>query len=71
MKTKEISSRIDSINVAPDEVRNYIGASQIGSECYRKIWYEYNKYPGTPITHKILRTFELSGLTPTTLFSPV
>ena len=24
-----------------DEVRDYIGASSIGSECLRQIWYEF------------------------------
>lgn len=27
-----------------DKPRNYIGASQIGSPCDRRIWYEYNAY---------------------------
>jgi CRISPR/Cas system-associated exonuclease Cas4 (RecB family) len=27
------------------ETRNYIGASSIGSECPRKLWYRFNGYP--------------------------
>ena len=32
-------------NSRVNEQRDYIGASEIGDECSRKIWYNYNNYP--------------------------
>lgn len=34
--------------------RDYIGASSIGDECSRKIWYQYNNYPKKPMGWKVL-----------------
>lgn len=39
--------------------RNYIGASSIGSDCLRQIWYEYQGEQGEPITPKLMRTFDI------------
>lgn len=38
--------------------RNYIGASYIGRECARQIWYEYNGYPKEPYSVYSLWNFE-------------
>lgn len=38
--------------------RNYIGASSIGDECSRKIWYAYNGYPKKPMGWKVLCAIE-------------
>lgn len=45
-------------NEREDEKRNYIGASSIGSDCLRQIWYEYNGFKGT-FDPRILRIFEV------------
>lgn len=44
-----------------DPPRNYIGASSIGSECLRKIWYEFKGEKGE-IPPKTRRTFEIGEL---------
>ncbi len=59
MRTRIISQILDSTKIHESEKRDYIGASLIGSDCYRKIWYEYNKYEGDTLTNKTLRTFEI------------
>ena len=41
------------------EARNYIGASSIGSECLRKIWYEYKGFKGAGVPAKTRRTWDL------------
>lgn len=38
--------------------RKYIGASSIGDECSRKIWYQYNGFVGLPIESKGLFAIE-------------
>lgn len=46
------------IELQPREERNYLGASLIGNECAREIWYTYNKYPREPFDAKTLMNFE-------------
>lgn len=41
-----------------DEKRNYLGASIIGHECSRYLYYSYNHYPREPFKAKTLMTFE-------------
>jgi hypothetical protein len=38
--------------------RSYLGASLIGNECVRQIWYKYNDYPCQPFSAKTLMNFE-------------
>lgn len=40
-----------------DEKRDYIGASIIGSDCYRQIWYEYKGYPSEGVPPKTRRVW--------------
>jgi hypothetical protein len=42
-----------------DEVRDYIGASSIGSDCLRQIWYEYKGTPSSGIPTKTRRTWDI------------
>lgn len=46
----------------PDEPRQYIGASSIGRECSRAIWYEYHKMIGTDFSSKLKTTFKIGKL---------
>lgn len=32
--------------------RSYLGASSLGHECERNVWYQYNGYPAEPMNHK-------------------
>lgn len=41
-----------------DEERDYLGASLIGHDCLRYLYYVYNKYPREPFSGKTLATFE-------------
>lgn len=38
--------------------RDYLGASLIGEDCSRKIWYSYKKYPKLPFKAETLWAFE-------------
>jgi len=41
-----------------EQPRNYLGASLIGSECARRIWYTYNKFHCEPFSAQTLMNFE-------------
>ncbi len=60
MKNGDLSRAIDvSIAIQREgEKRNYIGASSIGSDCLRQIWYEFNGFKGS-FDPRILRIFEV------------
>lgn len=47
------------INQPPDPIRPYIGASSIGNDCKRAIWYSYHNIACAPYTAKQKRTFEI------------
>ena len=53
--TKIIETHQESIQ---DEPRDYIGASSIGHECLRKIWYEFKGYKGETLPTKTRRIFD-------------
>lgn len=42
-----------------DEPRDYIGASSIGSDCLRQIWYQYKGYKGEGVPSKTRRTWDI------------
>lgn len=55
-----LSSKIENLLPRADrKPRDYIGASIIGSECLRQIWYEFKGYPSTEVPAKLLRTWEI------------
>jgi hypothetical protein len=54
--TKQIEA---SQALIKDDVRNYIGASLIGSDCLRQIWYEYKGYPSIGVPTKTRRTWAI------------
>ena len=58
-----ISKRVDDsiINSQSDKHRDYLGASLIGEECHRKIWYMYNM-PKKIQEARVLRIFRLGDL---------
>ncbi len=59
MKTGKLTKIIESQKVKDEERRTYIGASSIGSECLRQIWYDFTGAPASPIPLKLKRTFEI------------
>ncbi len=42
-----------------DDIRNYIGASIIGSDCLRQIWYEFNGTKAEKVPTKTRRTWAI------------
>ena len=42
-----------------DDIRDYIGASSIGSECLRKIWYQYKGVKPEGVPSKTRRTWDI------------
>lgn len=52
-KIEEMQSRDDS------QTRDYIGASIIGSDCLRQIWYEYKGFQGQSIPPKTKRIWDI------------
>lgn len=59
MATGKLTKIIENQQVKEEERRKYIGASLIGSECMRQIWYEFTGAPAEPISLKLKRTFEI------------
>lgn len=58
MRSGDLTKIIDEyLLTVDDELRNYIGASVIGSSCLRKIWYQWNGFKGSNIEPKFRRTF--------------
>lgn len=59
METGKLSKMIDKIKYEDDAPRGYIGASNIGSDCLRQIWYEYTNAPSSEVSNKIRRTWAI------------
>lgn len=59
MTIKKLSKLIDKIKTKPDEPRPYIGASSIGSDCMRQIWYGYKGYEGEQHTPRMQRNIDI------------
>ena len=60
MKKNFLSKLIDnSQSKASEEVRNYIGASSIGSDCLRKIWYQFKGFESAGVLPKTRRTWDI------------
>jgi hypothetical protein len=56
----ELSKKIDKIQFRDDQqIRDYIGASGIGSDCLRQIWYEYKGVQATEVPTKTRRTWAI------------
>lgn len=54
-----LTEKINKRKVLRETPRNYIGASLIGSECLRQIWYDFKGAPSEPIDAKLQRTFDV------------
>jgi hypothetical protein len=63
--TKLIEKQQESI---VDDVRDYIGASSIGSDCWRQIWYQYKGFKGDPLPPKVRRTFDIGKALESTVY---
>lgn len=50
---------LEKMEYPADAPRDYIGASSIGSDCLRQIWYELNNGKGNKIPNKLRRTWEV------------
>lgn len=59
MNTKFLTNKINNLNYPLTIARDYIGASLIGHECLRKIWYEYQGQEKEMIDSRIQRTWEI------------
>lgn len=60
MKDNELTKLIEyQQRTIKDKPRDYIGASSIGSECSRQIWYECKGFEGEPIETKYRRVFDM------------
>lgn len=64
--SKTINAEIDAAlqaENAKQKRRNYLGASRLGEECMRKLWYEHNTpEKATPFPGRILRRFRLGHM---------
>jgi hypothetical protein len=60
MTRNMLSERIKkSQETIEDEPRDYIGASSIGSDCLRKIWYEFKGFEAEEVPTKMRRTWSI------------
>ncbi len=58
MSKNELSKKIEKIQSRDDrKTRDYIGASTIGSDCLRQIWYEFKGFQATEVPTKMRRTW--------------
>lgn len=58
MSKNLLSKKIEKIQSRDDrQTRDYIGASLIGSDCLRQIWYEFKGVQATEVPTKIRRTW--------------
>lgn len=60
MEKNMLSKMIDEKQSRDDsQTRDYIGASAIGSDCLRQIWYEYKGFEAQSVPTKMKRTWEI------------
>jgi hypothetical protein len=59
--TKNTLTKIieDHQSTIQDDVRDYIGASSIGSDCLRQIWYKYKGVSEEAVPAKTRRTWAI------------
>jgi hypothetical protein len=55
-------NKIDDYYEASYKGREGLGLSQIGHECNRWLWYQYNNFPHVPPSGRVLRIFQLGEL---------
>jgi hypothetical protein len=61
MESGWLSEKLNDRKVSRETLRNYVGASSIGSECLRQIYYEFNHENKQQIPAKLQRTFDIGG----------
>ena len=59
MTTGELTKIIEKYEYPIEEKRNYIGASSIGSDCLRQIWYEFTGQEGDRPLLRLKRTWDI------------
>lgn len=61
MSKGKLSAAIDAYHAKLDdgESRDYIGASSIGSDCLRQIWYEFKGFKGGDVEPRLRRTWAI------------
>lgn len=60
MSKNVLSKKIEKMQSRDDKkTRDYIGASTIGSDCLRQIWYEYKGFQATEVPTKTRRTWAI------------
>jgi hypothetical protein len=60
MSKNTLSKKIEKVQSRDNkETRDYIGASGIGSECLRQIWYEFKGFPAESVPTKTRRTWAI------------
>ena len=63
MKTNTLTKRIEKLQECiEDDTRNYIGASSIGSDCLRQIWYQYKGVKAEQVPTKFRRAWAVGKL---------
>lgn len=62
MKTGYLTNLLDKQIVSRETLRDYIGASSIGSACLRQIYYSYHKFESSSITPRLKRIFSTGHL---------
>lgn len=62
MTKGKLTELIEKMDYNDDLPRNYIGASSIGSDCLRQIWYEFKGEKTEGVSNKIRRTWEIGRI---------
>ncbi len=68
MSRNELSKKIEKVQSRDDrKTRDYIGASTIGSDCLRQIWYEFKGVQATEVPTKTRRTWTIGRVLESTI----
>lgn len=62
MNNKTLISLLETIPKINEPPRDYIGASNIGSDCSRQIWYELKNEKGNDVSNRTKRTWEIGRI---------
>lgn len=65
---KSIVELLEKITIKPENSRDYLGASVIGAQCSRQIWYEYTQQQKNPVTVRQSLIYKCGSYLETMLF---
>ncbi len=62
MTKRALTQIIERLHHEEHKIRDYIGASSIGSDCLRQIWYEFKHDEATVVPNQLQRTWDIGKI---------